>query len=638
MSLARKASLLLLACSLLGWPVAAQKPSRDSPDKKKSRAQIEAQGRAPKAPPLSLVDRYLSSWLQLFPTEAAARGDFSKAHQLEDLPPMRLRAWLNYNKSIARELDKKLADPAIQGEERLDLHVLREQVRQEILTHETLKRPQHDPLYWMSFLSQATVFQLVREDRPAAERLEAAARRAEKMILLTPQVKASLGSGDPDQIAPENIDAALELIGPLAEFYRQGFVKAADQLPAGTKRTKMAKRLQQSGAQAATALESLIPFFEDLKKVARGNPRLGTFYYPLFRAQTGLAESPQSMAARARKALVLRRQEAAAHCRAIWPKYFEGVAQPDDDKALLRLCFERIEQDQAKTVEAFVDDYRKLVVEAKKFVQDKGFFTLPPKLEVKVDSSPGYLGGAAVGGIYPPGPFAPDAPSLLFVPAPPSDASPEVLGPFFRDFNHHFNVMITPHETVPGHAAQMTLAAHLPSKIRAIFANGPYVEGWGTFAEQVMLDQGWGDDLARVAHHKKQLENIARTLVDIAVHTEGWTEKQATDFVREEALQKEQFAGNMWSRTLRSPTQITTYWIGYQQIQSLYEEAKTKKGDAFVLKEFLDGMMKLGPVPVHHYRQVIFPPPPPKPPRENEAPAPTETPEANNPATGGGGE
>ena len=612
----RTAPVLLLVLCLLVGPLAAQTPPK-TPDPKKKPAAAAAPAPAPKKQPPTLAERYLSSWLQLFPTEAAAKGDHSKADQLEDLPPMRLRAWLKYNKSVADEVDKKLADPAVQGEERLDLYVLREQTRQEILTYDTLKRPQHDPFYWTSILSQATVFQLVREDRPAAERLEAAARRAEKLPLLTPQVVASLGSGDPDQIPPEHLSAAIDLIRPLAEFYRQGFAQAAEQLPAGPKRTKMAQRLEQSGAKAAAALESLIPFFERLQKVARGNARLGPFYYALFRAQTGLSESPKSVVARAQKALESRRLEAAAHCRAIWPKYLAESPLPTADKEVLRLCFARVEKEQAKNVAEFVDDYRNLVAAAKKFVKEKGFFTLPRKLEIKIDSSPGYLGGAAVGGIYPPGPFAPDSPSLLFVPAPPADAPPEVLGPFFQDFNHHFNVMITPHETVPGHAAQMTLAAHQPSKIRAIFANGPYVEGWGTFAERIMLDQGWGDELARVAHHKKQLENIARTIVDISVHTEGWTEEQATTFVRDEALQKEQFASNMWSRTLRSPTQITTYWIGYQQIFDLYEEAKTKKGDAFVLKEFLDGMMKLGPVPVHYYRQVIFPPPPANPPQES---------------------
>ena len=605
--------LLLLTTLLVVAPVFAQKPS--AAPKPKTREQILQEGRAARTPPPTLPERYLSSYLQLFPSEAAAYGDFAQAGNLEDLPPQRLLAWLKYNKALAKEVDSLLADPAIQGDARLDLHVVREQIRREILNYEILKQHQTNPLYWSSILSQATVFQLVREDRPAAERLEAAARRAEKITLLVSQTIANLSGGDPDEIAPEHIEGAVEVLHPLADFYRQGFAKAAQQLPAGPKRDKMAVRLAGAGNSAAAAIDTLFPFFERLAAKARGNPRLGNNYYPLFRAVTGLTETPQAVAKRARVALAEKRQESAEFCRSIWPKYLADTPLPEDEKQVLNLCFARVERDGAKNIDEFTADYRLLVDKAQAFVRQKGFFTLPPKLKVKISRSPAYLGGAAVGGIFPPGPFQPDSPALLFVPTPADDMPAEGQAAFFEDFNHHFNVMITPHETVPGHAAQMALAARLPAKVRTIFASGTYTEGWGSFAERIMLDQGWGDDLARVAHLKKQLENTARTLVDIAFHTEGWTREQATAFVRDEAMQEEQFAGNLWNRTLTRPGQITTYWIGYQQIYGLYQEAKARQGEQFVLKDFLDGMMKLGPVAVPFYRDVILPP-------VNEAPVP----------------
>ncbi len=61
---------------------------------------------------------------------------------------MRLRSWLKYNKTLAGEIDGRLANPEIQGDERLDLYLLRDQVRLEIVNYEILRRPQNDPLYW----------------------------------------------------------------------------------------------------------------------------------------------------------------------------------------------------------------------------------------------------------------------------------------------------------------------------------------------------------------------------------------------------------------------------------------------------------------------------------------------------------
>ncbi|MCH7728848.1 MAG: hypothetical protein IH991_20535, partial [Planctomycetes bacterium] len=43
--------------------------------------------------------------------------------------------------------------------------------------------------------------------------------------------------------------------------------------------------------------------------------------------------------------------------------------------------------------------------------------------------------------------------------------------------------------------------ARHPRKVRALFGDGVYIEGWGTFCERLMLDLGWGGPLDRLAHH-----------------------------------------------------------------------------------------------------------------------------------------
>jgi uncharacterized protein (DUF885 family) len=210
-----------------------------------------------------------------------------------------------------------------------------------------------------------------------------------------------------------------------------------------------------------------------------------------------------------------------------------------------------------------------------------------------------------VGGIYPAGPYAPGATTLWFLPTPPDFATASQKDAFFRDFNHHFNVMITPHETLPGHYVQLKFAAQSPHKVRALFADGPFVEGWGTFCERLILDQGWGGPLDRIAHLKKQMENISRTIADIRVHTRGMTREELLRFAREDALQDEQFAGNMWTRSITTAPQLTFYYVGYREVRGLFDEVRAAKGEAFRLKEFMDGMMRLGPVPIRHYRALF---------------------------------
>jgi len=73
--------------------------------------------------------------------------------------------------------------------------------------------------------------------------------------------------------------------------------------------------------------------------------------------------------------------------------------------------------------------------------------------------------------------------------------------------------------------------------------------------------------------------------------------------VREEALQDEQFAANMWRRVMTTSPQITYYHLGFREVWGLYSDVRQARGDAFELREFMDGMMEMGPVPVAHYRE-----------------------------------
>ena len=84
------------------------------------------------------------------------------------------------------------------------------------------------------------------------------------------------------------------------------------------------------------------------------------------------------------------------------------------------------------------------------------------------------------------------------------------------------------------------------------------------------------------------------------------TREEVLRFVKEEALQNDQFAGNMWMRAITTSPQITSYWLGYRQVTSLYEDVKAARGASFRLRDFMDSMMELGPVPVRHYRDRLL--------------------------------
>jgi hypothetical protein len=548
----------------------------------------------PAASPSQSVELYLETYLRTFPSRATEAGRHDWDGELENLSARDLAAWLSFNRQSLSQISGLLRQKDIDREDRLDLELLQRHIEEEIFNDEVLHRPERNPLFWTGILGNATVFLLVREDRPLSERLEHAVSRAGKIPRLVEQARQALARGDRKLISADLTRLAAAQARATRDFYSKGFPSLFS--------SEAAAPARKTSDEAAQSLDRFALYLDELAQRASGSPRLGVHYPEALRLATGLSEEPAAIRAQAERDLEQKKVEASVYGRSVWAQFFREEPPTSDDVLLQRL-FARVSQDRARTTEEFVADYRQLVASLDTYLHEHPIVTLPDPLTLYTDRSPGFFVGQSVGGVYAAGPYAPDAQTLWFLPTPSDSASPESRDGFFRDFNHHFNVMITPHEILPGHYLQLKCAAHQPRKVRALFADGVYVEGWGTFCERLMLDSGWGGPLDRLAHLKKQLENIARTIVDIRVHTGLMSRDEVIRFVKEVALQDDQFASNMWTRAISTPTQITTYYLGYRQVRGLFDDVRAARGDAFRLRDFMDGMMEMGPVPVARYRE-----------------------------------
>ncbi len=571
--------LILLFAAVAGVGAAASRPAPAQP------ASVQP-----------IVSSYLERYFQAFPSLATAAGRHDFDRRLEDLSAARRAEWLRFNEQTLARLDAAGKAGGLSFDDRLDAEALGAQVHREILSLSVLRRPERDPLYWTAILENANVYLLVRDDLPLGERLARVDARTRLVPRLARQAEEALGSADPSTIAPELARLAAGQARSSARFFATGLADAAKGQGA------VHAALAADGAAAAKALDHLAAFLDALAARATGSPRLGASYAAAFRWGTGTEEPLPQVLARAQADFAATRAEAAAYGRKVWPTLFPHEAPPRDDKALLARLFDRVAADGDRDTKEYVANWRGIIGRLEAFVRQHRVMTLPDPVTLHVSASPSYFLSQSVGGVYPAGPYEPEAKTLFFLPTPADDATPEQAAAFFRDFNRDFNTMIAAHELMPGHYTQLKYAARFPRKVRALFPNDLYVEGWGTFCERLMLDQGWGGPLPYLAHYKKQLENIARTIVDIRVHTGGMTRDEVVRFVKGEALQGDQLAANMWMRSITSPVQLTTYYLGYREMRAVYDEARRKSGPAFDLRAFMDGMMRLGPVAVSHYR------------------------------------
>ncbi|MBT4888682.1 MAG: DUF885 family protein, partial [Rhodospirillales bacterium] len=267
---------------------------------------------------------------------------------------------------------------------------------------------------------------------------------------------------------------------------------------------------------------------------------------------------------------------------------------------LLQAVMTAMENDRNDNRKDFLQFFIQLTDKAEAFVIEHELATVPLPRTLKVALSPDHFSGAAYGGVYPTGPFNPDATTLFYLPSIPDSSSGDQKTGFYRSFNTHFNTMIIAHEMLPGHYLQYKVGVSTAPAMRSLFANGVYVEGWGSFSEELMLNAGWGggQKLTRLAHLRKRLENATRAYISVMVHFEGWEKQQVINFASRRGLLAPQFATNLWNRVMNSPLQITNYFLGFHAFKKLWQQQNARLGDEFKTRDFVDGVLQAGPIPI----------------------------------------
>lgn len=540
-----------------------------------------------------IADRYLERFFEMYPSRATAQGRTDHDAELELPTEERVRAWLRYQDEAEAALRDALARPDATDDDRLDADAVLHQTARERHEYVVLRRHETDPLYWTDLAANATLLHVVRTNRPLAERAADAVARAGAIPALAAEAARRIDDAPDERLSAELCRLAAGQAQATAVFYRSTFLSFARE--GGVDASEVA-------ARAATALATLANTLDAASLRASGSSRLGRHYARTLQVRLATEQSPEAILAAAERDLGNLRQEAAAYGRSVWPTLMGARPVPAADDAVLRALFDRVAEDRDEDLAAYAAHWQATIADLEAFVRQRQVMTLPDTLPLIIAESPSYLLGQSIGSVQAPGPYAPDASALLLLPVPRDDATAAQRTAFFRDFNRHFNAMIAAHELIPGHVVQAGHAARYPRKVRSVFADPLYVEGWATFCERLLLDLGWGGPLPRLAHLKKQIENAARAIVDVRVHTTDMSRDEVLTFARMQALQEDHFAGSMWTRALTSSPQMLTYHLGYREVRDVYDQARRTAGSRFELRAFTDDMMSLGPVAVRHYR------------------------------------
>ena len=184
-------------------------------------------------------------------------------------------------------------------------------------------------------------------------------------------------------------------------------------------------------------------------------------------------------------------------------------------------------------------------------------------------------------------------------------------------------VTIVYHEGVPGHHLQIsqTIAdqGNLNRWQRQMGWVSGHGEGWALYAERLMGELGYlGDPGAHLGMLDGQLLAAAQVALDIGLHLEleipkgtGWREGErwnneiSWEFLRAHSSRDEAHLRFELHRYLGWPGQAPSYKLGERIWLQSREEAKTRAGDAFSLKDFHSKALSLGSMGLDPLRKAL---------------------------------
>lgn len=164
------------------------------------------------------------------------------------------------------------------------------------------------------------------------------------------------------------------------------------------------------------------------------------------------------------------------------------------------------------------------------------------------------------------------------------------------------------HETIPGHHLQGALAQERQGAhplTRYLFFSG-FGEGWALYAERLADTMGlYSTELYRFGELDEQALRAARLVVDPGLAVLGWSRQQAIDYMLAHLIEDRQTIESEVDRYIADPGQATSYMVGRLEIERLRQEARTRLGPRFDIRQFHDRVLESGNVPLLVLREHI---------------------------------
>jgi uncharacterized protein (DUF885 family) len=570
-----------------------------------------------------LVREHIDASLAASPTMATWLGVHAFDERLDELTPeAQSRDAARWKLLLAHVAE--LPDEELDDVHRVDRTLLERDARLGLLEIEA--RPlERNPIRYVDLAASGVDELLSREFAPLPERLHAVDARLLRLRTLFEEARRNLKS-PPELYTRKAIELAQGTRGFFAETLPAAVAAVGDD--------KLTAEFRFAQADALRALDELIAWMQrDLLPRSKGELALGRDrFLERLRVSEGVDLPLDQLLALAEREVRTARLRYEETARAVAP----GRSPADAPRAL---------EDDHPTAEQLLPSTSAAVAQAAEFVGQHHLATLPRAAPPSVVEMPPFLWGFTT--LSMPGPLEARTREARFY-VDPVDRSwnSKKRDEHLRAFNRAQMLVAALHEVIPGHWRQGEAARSAPSAMQRFARSDVFVEGWAHYAEQMMLDEGFGggemesepskgseppaepanrgmyaesprsrpgaavshqrDLKLRLAWQREALVRLCRLVAAIRLHALGARLDDVARIFNEEAYLDEYAARREAERGAYDPMYLG-HALGKLQILKLREDVRSERGDAFRLGEFHDQLLAHGAAPVHVLRRILLP-------------------------------
>jgi uncharacterized protein (DUF885 family) len=531
-----------------------------------------------------LARQYVDDLLKLNPEFATSLGEHRYDARLDDYSLKGVEQNLKLEKDYLQQLTG--IDPSALNEiNGIDYEMLRSRMEASIFALEVLREYEWNPLRYN--VGGAIYGLLVRDFAPLPERLQSVKERLKGVPAALEAAKTNLKNSP--KVHTET--AILQNPGTIA-LVRDELNQFLEKAP------ELKQEMAPFQRAAVEALEAYGKWLEaDLLPRSNGEFRLGAEKFRAKLAHTLSSDlSMEEILKRAEQRLAETQQAMYETALPLYKRQFPkaSAGQIEDRKHVIKVVLDKLAESRPDD-QTIVEQARKDLQEATDFVRENKLVGLPDE-PLQIIVMPEFQRGVAVAYCDSPGPLEKNGETFYAISPTPAGWTKERALSFYREYNSYMLNDLTFHEAMPGHYLQLAHSNKFqaPTMTRAIFYSGPFVEGWGTYAEQIMVEHGFGGPEVKMQQLKMLTRAILNAILDQKIHTAGMTEQEAMDLMKNEGFQEEGEAAGKWRRACLTSTQLSTYFVGNTEVNDIRKAYEAKHGPITDWQAFHDQMLSFG--------------------------------------------